>query len=43
MSGEGEYLSAFDTVRKKILAVAAKAYARGKHRTMCTLTITDFG
>ena len=41
MSGEREYLSAFDTVRKNILAVAEKAYARGKDKTMCTLTITD--
>jgi len=42
ISGEREYLSAFDSTRKKILAAAEKAYAHGHSRTMCTLTITDF-
>lgn len=42
ISGEREYLSAFDTIRKKILAAAEKAYGRGHNRTMCTLTIADF-
>ena len=42
ISGEREYLSAFDTIRKKVLVAAEKAYGRGHGRTMCTLTIADF-
>lgn len=40
LTGEREYLSAFDDTRKKILAAAEKAYGRGQ-KTMCTLTLSD--
>jgi hypothetical protein len=43
ISGEREYLSAFDETRKTILIAAEKAYARGGSKTMCTLTMSDFG
>jgi hypothetical protein len=42
ISGEGEYLSAFDSIRKQILATAEKAYGRGHSKSTCTLTINDF-
>jgi hypothetical protein len=42
ISGERDYLAAFDSIRKQVLAVAEKAYGRGQSRTMCTLTIADF-
>jgi hypothetical protein len=42
MSGEGEYLSAFDSVRNTILAAAEKAHERGRGKNACTLTIGDF-
>ena len=41
ITGEREYLSAFDGARKKILTAAEKAYGRGQ-KTMCTLTLSDF-
>ncbi|RYE60921.1 MAG: DUF1488 domain-containing protein [Oxalobacteraceae bacterium] len=41
LTGEREYLSAFDDSREKILAAAEKAYGRGQ-KTMCTLTHSDF-
>lgn len=41
LTGEREYLSAFDDARKKILGAAEKAYGRGQKR-MCTLTLSDF-
>jgi hypothetical protein len=42
ISGEGDYLSAFDTVRKTVIAAAEKAYGRGARRNMYTLTLADF-
>ena len=42
ISGEREYLSAFDSIRKRILAAAEKAYGRGQSKSMCILTIADF-
>lgn len=42
MSGEGEYLSAFDSVRWVIMAAAEKAYGRGRGKSACILTIGDF-
>jgi hypothetical protein len=41
MSGEREFLSAFDDCRKRIFVVAEKAYGK-RRKSMCTLTISDF-
>jgi hypothetical protein len=40
-SAEGQILSAFDTLRSRILIVAEKVYGRHKQSTY-TLTVSDF-
>jgi len=42
LSGERDFLSAFDDIRKKIIEAAEKAYARGKGKHTYTLTLADF-
>jgi len=42
IAGEGEYLAAFDNLRKKIVAAAEKAYGKGSRGNMYTLTLADF-
>jgi hypothetical protein len=43
MSGEKEYLAAFDRARQVILATARKIYGKQRNASMCTLTDQDFG
>jgi hypothetical protein len=43
MSGENEFLSAFDSVRKTVLEVAERVYGKTRTKGMCTLTAHDFG
>jgi hypothetical protein len=42
MSGENEYLLAFDRVRSEIVAAALKAHGRSKGSKAHTLTLADF-
>ena len=42
ITGEREYLAAFDTVRKTVITAAERAYGKGSRGNMYTLTLADF-
>ena len=42
ISGESQYLSAFDSVKKRILVVAERIYRKKRGQSMCMLTADDF-
>lgn len=42
ISGEAEFLLAFDRTRELVLASARRAYGKQRNASMCTLTDRDF-
>jgi hypothetical protein len=42
LAGEREYLSAFDSVKKRIIVVAERSYRKQRGQSICMLTADDF-